>query len=185
MHRMPAFRNMAFAIQEQNNTNAEFYGAHYLDWIVYDLKPYIDQTLRTLPGKETTFMAGSSAGANISFTQGSPTLRCSLKSAVSLRSGCSVSRNCSGFYPPVCRMRMETGKTGLRTAPFIQCGTEEGEKEIPLAGLYQCHALVGTGSSGTGHAPRSAANRDRTRLKPFRTRVAESLPRFFRFLIEA
>jgi len=42
-------------------------GALYLSFLVDTLKPYIDETYRTLPGREHTFIAGSSLGALISF----------------------------------------------------------------------------------------------------------------------
>jgi predicted alpha/beta superfamily hydrolase len=42
-------------------------GAQYLSFLVNTLKPYIDETYRTLPGREHTFIAGSSLGAVISF----------------------------------------------------------------------------------------------------------------------
>lgn len=42
-------------------------GTHYLSFLVHTLKPYIDETYRTLPGREHTFIAGSSMGALISF----------------------------------------------------------------------------------------------------------------------
>jgi predicted alpha/beta superfamily hydrolase len=42
-------------------------GAQYLSFMVNTLKPYIDETYRTLPGREHTFIAGSSLGALLSF----------------------------------------------------------------------------------------------------------------------
>jgi len=42
-------------------------GALYLSFLVNTLKPYIDETYRTLPGREHTSIAGSSLGALISF----------------------------------------------------------------------------------------------------------------------
>jgi predicted alpha/beta superfamily hydrolase len=42
-------------------------GASYLSFLVNTLKPYIDETYRTLSGREHTFIAGSSLGALISF----------------------------------------------------------------------------------------------------------------------
>lgn len=42
-------------------------GAHYLSFLVHTLKPYIDETYRTLPGRAHTFIAGSSLGGLISF----------------------------------------------------------------------------------------------------------------------
>ena len=37
-------------------------GRTYMDWLVYELKPYIDQRLRTLPERENTIICGSSMG---------------------------------------------------------------------------------------------------------------------------
>jgi len=45
-------------------------GADYLDFIVKDLKPYIDSHYRTLPDKRHTAMAGSSVGGLLSFYGG-------------------------------------------------------------------------------------------------------------------
>jgi len=42
-------------------------GDKYARFIVEDLKPLIDKKFRTLPGRETTGIAGSSLGATISF----------------------------------------------------------------------------------------------------------------------
>lgn len=51
----------------QNNT---VYGNDYLRFIVETLKPYIDKHYRTLPGKETTYMAGSSMGGLLTLYAG-------------------------------------------------------------------------------------------------------------------
>jgi metallo-beta-lactamase class B len=45
-------------------------GKLYLQWIVNNLKPYIDTKYRTLPGKKHTAIAGSSMGGLISFYAG-------------------------------------------------------------------------------------------------------------------
>ena len=37
-------------------------GRTYMDWLVNELKPYIDQRLRTLPDRENTYICGSSMG---------------------------------------------------------------------------------------------------------------------------
>ena len=178
----------AFAIQEQNNTNAEFYGAHYLDWIVYDLKPYIDQTLRTLPGKETTFMAGSSAGANISFYAGIAHAEVFSKiglfsPAIWLFRESELQRFLSAC------MQDEDGNRQNRFTDstfFIQCGTEEGGRKKSFsqayinATLWLAQALLAQGmhpdqlqiviEHGLNHSERA---------------WRKVFPRFFRFLIEA
>lgn len=41
-------------------------GGTYMDWLVNTLKPQIDQTYPTLPGRETTWIAGSSMGGLMS-----------------------------------------------------------------------------------------------------------------------
>ncbi len=41
-------------------------GDKYVDFLVKNLKPYIDKNYRTLPGKKNTFIAGSSMGGLIS-----------------------------------------------------------------------------------------------------------------------
>jgi predicted alpha/beta superfamily hydrolase len=45
-------------------------GTQYLSFLVHTLKPYIDDTYRTLAGREHTFIAGSSLGGLISFYAG-------------------------------------------------------------------------------------------------------------------
>jgi predicted alpha/beta superfamily hydrolase len=42
-------------------------GRPYIDFIVHTLKPYIDKTYRTLPGRAHTYISGSSMGGLISF----------------------------------------------------------------------------------------------------------------------
>ena len=37
-------------------------GRTYMDWLAYELKPYIDERLRTLPERENTYICGSSMG---------------------------------------------------------------------------------------------------------------------------
>jgi metallo-beta-lactamase class B len=46
------------------------YGSDYLRFIVETLKPYIDKHYRTLPGKATTYMAGSSMGGLLTLYAG-------------------------------------------------------------------------------------------------------------------
>ncbi|NJO25610.1 MAG: alpha/beta hydrolase, partial [Bacteroidia bacterium] len=41
-------------------------GKEYLEFLVKNLKPFIDKQYRTLPGRENTFVAGSSMGGLIS-----------------------------------------------------------------------------------------------------------------------
>jgi predicted alpha/beta superfamily hydrolase len=53
--------------------NADFpevYGKQYLEFIVKTLKPFIDKKYRTLPGKQTTWMAGGSMGGLITLYAG-------------------------------------------------------------------------------------------------------------------
>ncbi len=45
-------------------------GKAYLDFIVQNLKPYIDERYKTLPDRDNTFMAGSSMGGLISLFGG-------------------------------------------------------------------------------------------------------------------
>lgn len=47
-----------------------YQGDHYVDFIVTTLKPFIDQSFRTLPERETTGTAGSSLGGLISLYLG-------------------------------------------------------------------------------------------------------------------
>lgn len=46
------------------------YGKEYLDFIVNNLKPFIDKSFRTAPGKKTTWMAGGSMGGLITLYAG-------------------------------------------------------------------------------------------------------------------
>lgn len=45
-------------------------GKAYIDFIVHNLKPYVDENYRTMPDRENTFMAGSSMGGLISLFAG-------------------------------------------------------------------------------------------------------------------
>lgn len=51
-------------LEEYNDTTL---GKHYLNFIVNQVKPYIDKHFRTLPNKENTAVMGSSMGGLISF----------------------------------------------------------------------------------------------------------------------
>jgi predicted alpha/beta superfamily hydrolase len=42
------------------------HGGEYIEFLVHEVKPLVDETLRTLPGRETTGLAGSSLGGIIS-----------------------------------------------------------------------------------------------------------------------
>ncbi|MDO5688930.1 MAG: alpha/beta hydrolase-fold protein [Tissierellia bacterium] len=53
-----------------SESSEEYLGLEYADFIVNTLKPLIDENFRTLPDREHTWMAGSSAGANITFFTG-------------------------------------------------------------------------------------------------------------------
>lgn len=53
-----------------NPENPQVFGKEYLAFIVSDLKPYIDEHFRTLPGKATTWMAGGSMGGLITLYAG-------------------------------------------------------------------------------------------------------------------
>ncbi len=46
--------------------NIENYGDQYMQWLVYELKPFIDNSYRTLSKRENTYIAGSSLGGLIS-----------------------------------------------------------------------------------------------------------------------
>ncbi|MBQ2959905.1 MAG: alpha/beta hydrolase [Oscillospiraceae bacterium] len=54
-----SFRNSAFGVIRGR-------GRTYMDWLVYELKPYIDGRLRTLPDRENTYICGSSMGGLMS-----------------------------------------------------------------------------------------------------------------------
>lgn len=47
---------------EKGGFRSEGRGAEYLDWLVNEFKPTIDEKYRTLPARESTFLAGSSMG---------------------------------------------------------------------------------------------------------------------------
>ena len=40
-------------------------GKQYMHWLIKELKPYIDETYRTLPDRENTMIAGSSMGGHL------------------------------------------------------------------------------------------------------------------------
>lgn len=45
----------------------EGYGKEYMDWLIHDLKPAIDEKYPTLPERETTAIGGSSMGGLMAF----------------------------------------------------------------------------------------------------------------------
>lgn len=63
--------NGPFRLTEYNPYDFEEFGKgegkQYLDWLVNNLKPYIDKHYRTLPGPQQTSIAGSSMGGLISY----------------------------------------------------------------------------------------------------------------------
>lgn len=68
--RMYEYASLPFQDFSTDESSSEYMGEAYADFIVNVLKPQVDANLRTLPGPETTWMAGSSAGANITFFTG-------------------------------------------------------------------------------------------------------------------
>lgn len=68
--RMFEYSPFPFAHPDFEGAPEQMYGVTYIDWIVNTLKPMVDETYRTLPEAETTWMAGSSAGSNITFYAG-------------------------------------------------------------------------------------------------------------------
>ena len=53
-----------------NNTHGGGRGNDYLNFLLNDLKPYIDQRFRTKPGRDFTGIMGSSLGGQFSFYAG-------------------------------------------------------------------------------------------------------------------
>ena len=51
---------------EKDGEIIEGLGQVTMEWMVNELKPFIDQNIRTLPGRETTFIGGSSMGGLMS-----------------------------------------------------------------------------------------------------------------------
>ena len=64
-------------------------GAAYVEFMVNTLKPYVDEHYRTLPGRNTTGVMGSSMGGLISMYADSRT-----------RAACSAARACASSMPP-------------------------------------------------------------------------------------
>lgn len=128
----------AFAYEESSGETAESHGIDYVDWIVHTLKPQVDKAFRTLPGADTTFMAGSSAGANISFYAGIA------YPEVFSRIGL-FSTAIWLFQEPELRQflkeKMKNTHAFADRTFFIQCGTEEGGRNRALSQAYIDAAL--------------------------------------------
>lgn len=118
-----------FPYKVQGQTERKPGGEAYAEWIVRELKPAIDAKYRTRRERNSTFIAGSSAGANISLYVG--IAYASLFSGV----GC--------FSPALwifCESDWEAflQKNGAKkdAAFFIQCGTEEGGTDRVVSQKY-------------------------------------------------
>lgn len=55
-----------FGFFDEKFGNIRGQGKKYMDWLVNELKPYIDENYRTLPDREHTYIAGSSMGGLMS-----------------------------------------------------------------------------------------------------------------------
>ncbi len=55
-----------YSFQMRHWGQVEGKGKVFMDWVVYELKPYIDQTYRTMPFRECTGIGGSSMGGLMS-----------------------------------------------------------------------------------------------------------------------
>ncbi|MCD7860152.1 MAG: alpha/beta hydrolase [Firmicutes bacterium] len=51
-----------FSFENETLGVIEGRGKQYMDWLVQEFKPYIDDSFRTLPGREHTYICGSSMG---------------------------------------------------------------------------------------------------------------------------
>ena len=58
--RLREYTPVSFNDAKYGNIRAQ--GKKYMDWLVQELKPYIDENYRTLPDREHTYIAGSSMG---------------------------------------------------------------------------------------------------------------------------
>ena len=63
-NRLKEYSPTSFADPKYGNIRAR--GRTYMDWLVKELKPRVDATFRTLPGREHTIIAGSSMGGLMS-----------------------------------------------------------------------------------------------------------------------
>lgn len=119
------------------------YGADYVDWIVHELKPQVDRAFRTLSDRDHTFMAGSSAGANISFYAG--IARSDIFSRIGLFSTAAWLFDETDLHAFLDQeMTDEDGnlrEVFQKSAFFIQTGTEEGGKRRALSQSYIDAAL--------------------------------------------
>ena len=58
--RLREYSPVSFVDEKYGNIRGQ--GKKYMDWLVKELKPYIDENYRTLPDREHTYIAGSSMG---------------------------------------------------------------------------------------------------------------------------
>jgi predicted alpha/beta superfamily hydrolase len=120
-------------------------GVRYLDWIVRELKPFIDSNYRTMPARETTAIMGSSLGGIISLAaaeQHADTFGCVAAVSPSLwwNKG-SVIERWQKRTPDVCRLWVDMGdreRAGLtealrafETAARPSCGARLHVEVVP------------------------------------------------------
>ena len=55
-----------YTLSQSHLGNIQGQGVEYMEWVVNELKPYIDATYRTLSSRENTMIAGSSMGGLMS-----------------------------------------------------------------------------------------------------------------------
>lgn len=58
--RLREYSPVSFSDEKYGNIRGQ--GKKYMNWLVNELKPYIDENYRTLPDREHTYIAGSSMG---------------------------------------------------------------------------------------------------------------------------
>lgn len=108
-------------LTEYNPYNSRFgdgEGDAYVDFLVKNLKPYIDQTYRTKPTQESTFIAGSSMGGLIS-------LYAVLKYPDVF--GAAGIFSPSFWIAPDLNKKIESS-SNIHTALYFLCGEKEGEQ---------------------------------------------------------
>ena len=62
--RLREYSPVSFSDEKYGNIRGQ--GRKYMQWLVHDLKPFIDENYRTLPDREHTYVAGSSMGGLMS-----------------------------------------------------------------------------------------------------------------------
>ena len=104
-------------------------GKLYMDWLVGTLKPYIDSTYRTLPGREHTLIAGSSMGGLMSLYAA-----CHYNSVFQRAACLSPSL---WVAPEAVELLLKEGTPNADTCIYMDYGSEEMDNHLDSSRMLQ------------------------------------------------